>query len=469
MSKLRLVANVGLALALTLAGARRAGAHASPHVLDILFRPEGDVLLTNRGLIFGDAERSDWRLMCNEALGIGTSERPSLVGLEDGGLLVASSRGLSSSIDQGCSWRGVEPFAAVAVPALVADPREPARLYLSAYTPDASGLGGVHASDDGGASWQQLTAAGERDYVRSIAVAPSDSGRVYATGQSWDAGGTYSYYLASSRDRGLTWERNVVALEPDERELRLLAVSPRDPELLALRAGSNSPASNPERLLISRDGGSTFTSPLETTLLSALAFSSAGDKAWAASQDGVFESSDGLASFIRVGDAISMSYVVESDGGLLACGFYTGVGTGDNGIGRRRASGEGFESFMELAHVSAPIACDAASPTATTCAPWWLDWQRELMMGAFAPDGGLAVAGSPSAAGSGGPGPPANSQRVQRVPRVPRVPPMAAKEGGCSAPPPAPPASDPKAGFGLLVLVAAFTRRAARARARRRG
>src|SRR3954454_12441029 len=88
----------GLALAATgLLSASHAFAHATPHVLDIVFRENGYVLLSNRGLIFGDKDRSNWRLMCAEALGINTTEVPSLVGLPDGRLMVSTSRGLSTT------------------------------------------------------------------------------------------------------------------------------------------------------------------------------------------------------------------------------------------------------------------------------------------------------------------------------------------------------------------------------------
>ena len=383
----------------------RASAHATPHVIEMLFPDDGYVLVSNRGLIFGDKQRSAWRLMCQEALKINTSEQPSLATLPGGKLLVGTSLGLSTSSDQGCNWQGVEPFATTSVPALVRDPHASERLYLAAYANEADDKGGLYVSEDAGKNWQKLLAADKRDYVRSIVVAPSDAKRIYASGQSWDDTGKYTFYVTRSDDGGKMWTRSVVELVPmEEVELSLYSVHPKNPDLLTAKATNRSPTTDSDRLLVSRDGGKTWSSPLSMTLLSALAFSADGSKAWAVGQDGLFESRDDLKSFEKLGDATSMSYAIEREGQLLVAGYYNGFGSGTNGIGMMRAEPDKFESFMQLSDVSAPVACDAASETKTICEPWWTDWQRELMAGQFMPDAGVADAGNAgaSAAGSGG-------------------------------------------------------------------
>lgn len=399
------LASVCLAVASLLVPSR-AFAHASPHVLDIVFRDSGYVLLSNRGLIFGDKDRANWRLMCSEALGINTTEVPSLVGLPDGRLMVSTSRGLTTTADDGCSWQSVAPFGMTSVPAMVSDPTDPKRIYLAAYTadPTLADLGGVHVSEDGATNWTKLLAANDHDYVRSLRVAASDPKHIYATGQTWDMLGKYTYYLTQSRDGGKTWERQVVALEMHELDLQLFAVNPTDPQVIAVRAGGENPMLTPERLLVSKDGGKTFTNPVSLLLLSQLAFSADGKQAWVVGQDGFFESTDGLATFNRVGPAESMSYVTELEGDVLACGYYAGVGTGQNGVGMSKMADQGFMSFMQLNDVRAQVACEPESATAMKCASWWVDWERELMAGQFASvDGGvIAAAGSGGSAGATG-------------------------------------------------------------------
>jgi hypothetical protein len=385
----------------------RASAHATPHVLDIVFRDNGYVLLSNRGVIFGDKDRTNWRLMCAEALGINTTEVPSLVGLPDGRLMVSTSRGLSTTADDGCSWQPVAPFGTTSVPAMAQDPTDPKKIYLAAYSPDPMlALGGLYLSEDGGTNWTKLLEANDHDYVRSLRVAPSDPKHIYATGQTWNDMGKYTYYLTQSLDGGKTWTRKDVALEANELDLQLFAVSPTEPSVIGVRAGGNNPQAVPERLLISKDGGQTFASPISLLLLSELAFSADGKTAWVVGQDGFFESTDGLATFNRVGKAESMSYVTQRDGDVLACGYYDGIGTGDNGIGMSKMAANGFMSFMQLNDVRAQVACDPGSMTAMKCASWWADWERELMAGQFnSGDGGvLAAAGSGGLAGTGAAG-----------------------------------------------------------------
>lgn len=407
----------------------RASAHATPHVVDISFAEDGYVLVANRGLIFGDKQRKQWRLMCNEALGINTSERPSLISLPGGKLLVGTSSGLRTSSNQGCSWSGVEPFASTSVPELVRDPHAPERFYLAAYSGEEPDKGGVYVSEDSGQSWQRLLPADQRDYVRSIRIAPSDAKRIYASGQSWDEMGKYTHYLGRSNDAGKTWERTPFALAQDELELDLYAVHPKNADVLTARAGNREPTTTPERLLVSRDGGKTWNSPLGITLLSGLAFSADGSKAWAVGQDGLYESTDELATFNKLGEAISMSYVAEHEGRLLVAGYYKGFTMTDNGVGMMRAEPDAYESFMQLSEVNATVACDVHSETTVTCAALWLDWQRELSTGQFGPDGGVPMdagnAGGPPAAGSGGAGAAGSAAAM---------PPSAAGAGGTGAP-----------------------------------
>jgi hypothetical protein len=405
---MRVLVGVGLVFAgVSMCIASRASAHATPHVLDIVFRDNGYVLLSNRGVIFGDKDHANWRLMCAEALGINTTEVPSLVGLPDGRLMVSTSRGLSTTVDEGCSWQAVAPFGTTSVPALVQDPTDPKKIYLAAYTPDPMlMLGGVYLSEDGGTNWTKLLEANDHDYVRSIRIARSDPKHIYATGQTWDQMGKYTYYLTQSLDGGKTWMRQDVPLVMNELDLQLFAVSPTEPNVIAVRAGGNNPQAVPERLLISKDGGKTFSSPISLLLLSELAFSTDGKTAWVVGQDGFFESTDGLTTFNRVGKAESMSYVTERDGDVLACGYYGGIGTGENGIGTAKLAENGFMSFMQINDVRSQVACDPSSMTAMKCASWWVDWQRELMAGQFiSGDGGvLAAGGTGGLAGAGATG-----------------------------------------------------------------
>jgi photosystem II stability/assembly factor-like uncharacterized protein len=86
---------------------------------------------------------------------------------------------------------------------LTPDPRDPTRLYLSAwgrYFPGRLALadqGGVFLSTDAGATWNNVLSANRRIY--DVTVDPRNSALVYATG--------YESSAWRSADRGLTWSR----------------------------------------------------------------------------------------------------------------------------------------------------------------------------------------------------------------------------------------------------------------------
>jgi MYXO-CTERM domain-containing protein len=264
---------------------------------------------------------------------------------------------------------------------------------------------GVFVSEDGATNWKRLLETNDHEYVRSIRQAPSDPKHLYATGLAWDMMGKYTYFLTQSLDAGKTWERHDVPLEQHELDLQLFAVHPKDPNILAVRAGGEDPMITPERLLISKDGGKTFTSPFKMLLLSQLAFNADGSKAWVVGYDGFFESTDGLATFNQIQPAISMSYVTERDGEVLAAGYYKGVSTPENGIGQAKAAQDGFTAYMQMNQVTQQVQCDPSTTTAMKCASWWADWERELMSGQFtSADGGVmtAGAGGSSSGGAGG-------------------------------------------------------------------
>jgi len=116
-----------------------------------------------------------------------------------------------------------------------------------------------------------------------------------------------------------------------------------------------------------------------------------------AADEGLMVSTDDAQTFQRVGPAEYLSCVQERDGMLLVCGFYHGVPAGDPGIGVSTNGGQTVDRWMNLNMVLQPLACDPSTPTASTCAPLWVDWQREIL-GVIdgLPDSGVAGSGGMS-------------------------------------------------------------------------
>jgi len=387
-------AMAGAALALLCASSLAptlASAHAPPQVIDVVFRDDaGPVFVANRGLILADSDQGPFRLLCTEATKTNTGEKPDVLALPGGTLIMATSRGLIRSSDGGCSFEGVDPLGDVLVPAAAADPEDATHFYVAAF--DAT-RGGLFETSDGGSSFTPLLPTSESDFIATIAIAPSRPERLYLDGQLI-GDGMLTPYVAVSDDGGATFERFELSLLPTEDAFELLAVSPSDPDLLVGRAADGDAVALEDRLLISRDQGRTWTNPLTVHAMTDARFSEDGTTLWAAGIDGAFRSDGDFGSFEQLPNAARVSLALEHAGEPWICGFYDGM---HDGVAAIDAAGEARPVF-QFTDVMEPAACDATAPSTVACTNLWHDWQREQF--GIQPDAGMP---SP-AAGTGGAG-----------------------------------------------------------------
>jgi hypothetical protein len=377
-------------------------AHAPPQIWRVARRDsDGSVaLLTNRGIIFADGARSSFRFMCNTALGVNTSEQPYLAYTPDGRLLASTSMGLQATTD-GCSWQSVSEFGMAATPAIAQDPAQPEVLYVATF---AMGKSGIEVSKDAGATWSWLAKVADNDFVQEVFVAPSSSKTIYYSGEVFSGAGMFTHYVARSDDGGATFARSDVALLSTEADLTLLAVSPGDPAVVLARAQDGSDAMTMDRLLVSRDGGKSFTPVLTVPQLFSAAWAADGQTAWVASIGGLWRSRDAAKSFEQIMGPTRMTFVGAAPAGKLWAGGWFG-GTMDlDGWAESSDDGNDFTSLMAFPQVVDTVACDAASSTATKCEMLWKDWQYEILKrydiyGGAAPPPGVTPAPMGSAAG----------------------------------------------------------------------
>ena len=365
------------ALAWLLAHSTTVHAHAGPQVRDV--RPEGDqhdqVLITNRGIIQRISSSSPWSLMCNEALSVSTVEIPGVAELPNGDLLAATVHGLRLSTDRGCSWQPVEPFAELTLPSLAQHPMQRERVYVTSY---GEGQSALSVSDDSGAHWQSLLHVDDTEYLRYILISRDQPQHLYVRSLGFGNGSSFVYEVLHSADGGQNWQRYPVSVTQMETDFVLLGVSPTDPSLVFAKAEASDPA-QPERLLISRDAGASFTEALKARVITSVEWSHDGATVWVGADEGLWRSTDAGQNFQRVGPAEFVSCLKERGGALLVCGYYNGVSAGRPGIGISHDGGATFERWMLLQDVTEPLACTPDKPTAGTCAQLWIDWQREIL------------------------------------------------------------------------------------------
>ena len=378
----------------------RARAHAGPQVRSIRFDRQASLhaqtlLIANRGLMLSDADSARWELVCNDVLQLSTSDKPDIVDLPDGRILVATARGTLESSDRACNWHALFGDM-VSTPALTQHPTDVQTLYLSTYAP---GMTGLQLSQDGGRSWHEILHVSDTDFLRYIRIARSDPARMYMAKLGF-ATSQFAYAVMRSSDAGQSWQEQALELNETETDLELLDVSPFDPDLLLAKAHAADQVLMPERLLVSRDGGKTFEQPIQLHTITQAHWSEDGQSLWLATDDGLYRSTDAARSFERVGQADLISCVQEHQGGLYACGWYKGIQAGMPGIGVSHDQGATFDHYMSLNEVRAPLECDKTSDASVHCEQLWLDWQREIL--GYVPTAGSS--GSVATGGSAAPG-----------------------------------------------------------------
>jgi photosystem II stability/assembly factor-like uncharacterized protein len=367
-----------LALLMLAMSAPCARAHAPAETRQIVSRtPSAIVLATNRGLIFGDPQRRAFSLLCNVALGLGTSEEYRVAELDDATLIVASSRGMQRSRDRGCSFQPIEALTGLSTPTLVQHPTDRQRLFATSYGSGQPGKAAVLASDDGGELWRTLYAAGENDYLNSLLVIPGEPLQLYVSAIVIGvASEPYSYYTARSRDGGATWTKSALTLAAEELDLTLLAANPARPDELLARATASEPQQG-ERLLWSRDGGQTWSSPLELRALRTAVFSPDGSAAFVAGVEGIQRATDEARSFAAFSSAERISQLDYDEGRLVASGYYAGIAAALDGVAIAAPGSSQFDRWLHFNEVSAPVHCPPPSKVDEECGELWRDWKIE--------------------------------------------------------------------------------------------
>jgi hypothetical protein len=287
----------------------------------------------------------------------------------------------------------VAPFAALQTPTMAQHPALRDTLYVASYGP---GQSGIFVTRDGGASFSSVRALSDNEFTHSIAISAANPQRIYAAGIAFDAS-SMTHYLLRSPDGGTTWERSTIELASSDERASVVSVHPSNENEVLLKTTAFIPDAGTERLLLSRDGGATFTSVFVGTRLSDAGYGPGGGDVWVADAAGLWRSTDGLQNFARHGDARWMSCVEHHDGRLWACGQFAGIAANKDGVGVAARPEDPLFPWMDFKDVVEPAACGPDAATSLACQAAWAHWQVEVLGGN---DGG--VPGDAGYAGYGG-------------------------------------------------------------------
>jgi len=257
-----------IAALLTWAGPAR-GNGALPASFGILLptdRPQQVVLATNFGMIISEDGGASWRWTCEQAetsfgylYGIGPAPRDRFYGL-------SPEQGLSFSDDGSCSWQRAGGVLADLVASDFFVDRSNAQRVLAlaaVIDPDGGDIGppALFESTDAGATFgaAPLYSAPAGANIVSVEIARSNPMVVYMA--MYRTPERHPRLLRSS-DGGRTWmERDVEAAGVGAREFRILTVDPDDADVLYLRVVGM----GTETVMVTRDGGMTFATPVTIT------------------------------------------------------------------------------------------------------------------------------------------------------------------------------------------------------------
>ncbi|MFQ5448447.1 MAG: WD40/YVTN/BNR-like repeat-containing protein, partial [Saprospiraceae bacterium] len=149
-------------------------------------------------------------------------------------------------------WRGIGPFRGGRSAAVTGVPGKPKLFYMG------SAGGGVWRTQDGGATWENISDGYFGGSVGAVAVSESDNNVIYVGGGEVTVRGnvSYGYGVWKSEDAGKTWKQ--MGLK-NARHIPRIRVHPNNPDLVyAAVLGDIYKPSEERGVYRSKDGGKTW-------------------------------------------------------------------------------------------------------------------------------------------------------------------------------------------------------------------
>ncbi|HEX2882791.1 MAG TPA: hypothetical protein VHO25_24900 [Polyangiaceae bacterium] len=219
------------------------------------------------GLLVSRNAGANWFHVCESATGPFNGEAAILEGLSGGRLLLGTDADLKRSEDQACGWSPVLTPGASGLLIDVSRSVSSNDLYvvLNNLDPETGLYVTLQRSGDEADTFEPLAELPweliERAFT--VDVAPSDPDRIYVSGVNPDGVGV----VLRLSDQGQTAEASELPLTSASAAPYIAAVHPSDPDTLFVRTDElvlvDNTTTAKDRLLVSRDGGETWTHLIE--------------------------------------------------------------------------------------------------------------------------------------------------------------------------------------------------------------
>jgi photosystem II stability/assembly factor-like uncharacterized protein len=353
------------------------------------------------GLLTSPDAGKTWEWLCEDGIGIASTEDPMLGVTADGKVFASSLEGLLSTTDHGCNWtRSADVGKRIATDLDVESDGRHVLVLTSVREASGNYDVVVFRSDDAAEHFAALGPPISEDVIPiTIDAAPSDPGRIYVSGTFYPyaAAADASAFLGDaardpadapavllrSRDGGATWERKVIDGASAANVPYIAAVDPTNPDALYVRVMGAIPATGTIQswLLYSNDAGDTFREIYRANAdMLGFSLEDAGRTVRLGMGDshessrpvdpaaiGLFTGSPPDFSFSRTLSG-QVSCLTSSSAGLYVCGSHESEGWE---LGLFAEEGGSHEAVFDFRGARGPLSCPASSSAARQCDNQW--------------------------------------------------------------------------------------------------
>jgi Sortilin, neurotensin receptor 3, len=371
------------------------------------------LLRTTFGFLFTTDTGTTWNWLCEPAIPCQGQQDPAVALLNGGVVLSGQIEGLATSPDLGCSWSFVQGTSQQQV-IDVARTRDGSSAVaiknVFASTTDAGVLlydTEVLQTSDTGKTWQPLTGVVDPTLViDTLDTAPSDPHRVYITGAVY---GQDHATMLVSKDGGQSYAPYTIPFITNELGAFIAAVDPNVEDTVYVRTLALDPklGTQMSRLLVSTDGGQTFTQEWTGDKMLGFALSADGSRVYVGSTlDGLMVASTSDFAFTQTSShQIQCLTMVGTT--LYACGNEAESGFI---LGSTTNEGASFTPLLKFETIHQPLSCPATS-SACQCINEWPAQAEQLGIADASITNNMCVPPKTTPPSSGGCGCEASSPR----------------------------------------------------------